>query len=372
MNYVLPSLLGGCSFLYHAAEHNFVRLATVLIQAKANVNQQHIYANGKSCLSIASTNGHAEIVKLLLAQPDIDVDLADDSRAPPLHWAVLMGKFDIVELLLDANADVNRADDKGDVALTAGLVAAPMVQLLLQRRANVNHRDNAGRSLLHVAAEGGADQVLSILLEANANVDPPDVDGLTPLVMAVFGGHLATVQQLIAARADVNRLALHGHSALLYTAQAGHVSVVNELLTAKADPNVGDFRRNWTPLMMAAVYDRTECIPALLAGKADIDLASKTNDTALGLAVQKRRVAAAALLLQSGADVLKKGQKSPRQWARARNAQIQALFYALCADGQECVANSVEKNTAFWNVINFQASLYEQRFLFAFFKRTQI
>lgn len=69
-----------------------------------------------------------------------------------------------------------------------------IVQQLLDHDAEINHADNDGRTALSVAAlcvpasEGHA-RVVSLLLERGTEVDHRDKDGMTPLLVAAFEGH---------------------------------------------------------------------------------------------------------------------------------------------------------------------------------------
>eukprot|EP00746_Dinoflagellata_sp_MGD_P163361 gnl/MRDRNA2_/MRDRNA2_91343_c0_seq1.p1 gnl/MRDRNA2_/MRDRNA2_91343_c0~~gnl/MRDRNA2_/MRDRNA2_91343_c0_seq1.p1 ORF type:complete len:210 (-),score=61.05 gnl/MRDRNA2_/MRDRNA2_91343_c0_seq1:57-686(-) len=62
--------------------------------------------NGNSALHMASANGHAEIVKILLAS-GATVDLKNEPENTAMHWAALNGHIEVVTLLLDAKADGN-------------------------------------------------------------------------------------------------------------------------------------------------------------------------------------------------------------------------------------------------------------------------
>lgn len=59
--------------------------------------------NGKTPLLVASTKGHAGIVRLLLTHPDIDVDLGRRYVSPLLE-AMVKGHADVERLLTEAGA----------------------------------------------------------------------------------------------------------------------------------------------------------------------------------------------------------------------------------------------------------------------------
>ena len=74
----------------------------VLIEAGGNVNQ-HNHKN-QTPLNIASDKGHKEIVRLLLQQPNIDLNKKDDWNDSPLGGAIQKNHTEIIQLLKDAGA----------------------------------------------------------------------------------------------------------------------------------------------------------------------------------------------------------------------------------------------------------------------------
>ncbi|MCK7468602.1 MAG: ankyrin repeat domain-containing protein [Desulfosudis oleivorans] len=64
--------------------------------------------------------------------------------------------------------------------------------------ADVNAKDAAGRTALHLAAEGGLDEVVKALLDKGADPDAADADGLTALAIAENWGSGAAAANLTA------------------------------------------------------------------------------------------------------------------------------------------------------------------------------
>ena len=74
----------------------------LLIKAGGNVNQ-HNHKN-QTPLNTASDKGHTEIVRLLLQQPNIDLNKKDDWNNSPLGEAIKKNHTEIVQLLKEAGA----------------------------------------------------------------------------------------------------------------------------------------------------------------------------------------------------------------------------------------------------------------------------
>jgi hypothetical protein len=91
-------------------------------------------------LSHAACEGHTEIVKALLAAPNIDVNAKDRSDTTPLSHAARWGHTEIVKALLAApNIDVNAKDRsdttplshaacEGHTEIVKALLAAPNIE----------------------------------------------------------------------------------------------------------------------------------------------------------------------------------------------------------------------------------------------------
>lgn len=58
-----------------------------------------------------------KVAEYLLAQPDIQIDLRDQSGQTPLHLSTTYGNIKIVKKLLVAGADRSLKDHKGQTAL---------------------------------------------------------------------------------------------------------------------------------------------------------------------------------------------------------------------------------------------------------------
>lgn len=89
-----------------------------------------------------------------------------------------------------------------------------------------------------MAAREGREDIVQLLLDAGANINlSSKKDGDTPLIIACSEGHVKVAQKLIAAGASVNGPNTGGWTPLLYAAYYGHKEVVELLLAEGANIN---------------------------------------------------------------------------------------------------------------------------------------
>ncbi len=101
----------------------------------------------------AAKNGDAAMVTQLIADDPELIFVRDSDGSTPLHCAAWKGHASVVEVLLDAGADIhdlNQNDHWGDTALHAAAHGnqKAVVELLLARGADPNAVNPAGRTPL--------------------------------------------------------------------------------------------------------------------------------------------------------------------------------------------------------------------------------
>jgi ankyrin repeat protein len=204
--------------------------------------------DGGILFAYACSSGNLEQIDIILEAYKRDRSImrpSPDELSRGMVDAAGLGYIDIVERLLQENADVNAAAAayKGRTALQAAAKGGHLavVERLLQENADVNAAAAGawnGRTALQAAAEGGHLAVVERLLQENADVNAAAAAGdrgRTALQAAAEGGYLAVVERLLQENADVNAAAAAGYSgrtALQAAAEGGHLAVVERLRAA--------------------------------------------------------------------------------------------------------------------------------------------
>ena len=119
----------------------------------------------------------------------------------------LLGYYELVQVLLAMNANVEDRGSKGDCtplmeAASGGFI--DIVQLLLQHGANINAQSSSGNTALHYACCSGYDGVVQVLIQHNADLEHQNENGHTPLMEAASGGHVKVASLLLEKGAGIN------------------------------------------------------------------------------------------------------------------------------------------------------------------------
>ncbi|KAJ5801711.1 uncharacterized protein N7518_003779 [Penicillium psychrosexuale] len=182
-------------------------------------------------LGIAALHGYEEIVRILVDQT------ADIQRTKALGFAVLERKTRIVEIILQSGAspqyfpcEIPKLPEEDDneewvqpllYAVKSGHL--DLVELLLEYGADVNvpcseYPDGGfGRlfdRVLFVAVEESDEEMVNLLLEWDANPEITDMVGQPPLTYAINGGNENIVQSLLDHGANPHRAVDHYGSKL--------------------------------------------------------------------------------------------------------------------------------------------------------------
>ncbi|KAK0219365.1 hypothetical protein EDD85DRAFT_961104 [Armillaria nabsnona] len=167
-------------------------------------------------LGVAAQEGHLEMVKVLLARDDVDVNETDPERRyrTPLMEAARNGHPEVVRAILESERRVVRI-----------LLAQPGIEA-------TTWDENYESPLMVAAGRGHSDIVRMFLEREDINLDAPSfVTQQTALRYAADTGHEDIVEMLLKTdRVDVNGKDWHGFTALSGAAKDGKMQAVKVLL----------------------------------------------------------------------------------------------------------------------------------------------
>ena len=178
--------------------------------------------------------------------------------------------------------------------------SAEMASLLIEAGAKVNLRDEGGESPLDLAAWRGFRDLVNLLLDAGAELPPAGSTQAQYLAMFAAEKGLDRLFNLcVDAGVDLGLRNENGGSLLHSASQGGSAEVVTRLLGEDFDPN-GPDRYGRTPIHYAAELGREDVARLLLKSGADIDARSLSGETAFNTAVWVEREEMARFLAKAG------------------------------------------------------------------------
>ncbi len=167
---------------------------------------------GFTPLHLASWSGSEEVVRILLADPETDLDAVTMDGFTPLHMAADRGHEGVVHLLLEEHKNRKperlmhyglKFNSERDMRYMNPERDERMLKFKDFRKPTTgngptNALDCAGRTPLHYASRQGRAMTVIELLEWNDTfVNAPDADGLLPMHMAAREGHVEVVELLL-------------------------------------------------------------------------------------------------------------------------------------------------------------------------------
>lgn len=232
----------------------------------------------KGCtpLMLAAYHGSIEMLQVLLKFEDVNPNSRDRKYIrPPISWAIKRNHTAVVRALLnDDRIDVNLEDKWGYTPLMVAVEHNPrFISLLLQKgRADPRIANRQGATPLSLAAMldvNEAELLLAAHIQCILEGDNTAEHCQHVFFHAAIVGQLDIVEYLVSyfgEKLDPNgERDGHGRGAFAIAAERNHVDVVRYLCEwDKTNPNLSDSWQHDTPLFEAAKHGRKDMVNTLL------------------------------------------------------------------------------------------------------------
>ena len=290
--------------LLFACRSGSLDVVKLLVRAGAEVRVTNY--EGDTGLSLAVYHGHTDVVRYLAGLKEVELDHANNHGQTALRVAVEHKRADLVEVLIDAGAEIEARDSKGrsPLSVAAYLGQLVIVKQLVRAGAELGTVDAEGRTCLHIAAScRNTDMVRYLVGLPEMGVNHVDTNGCTALHAAAQRGYADVVQVLVDAQADIETRDNKGHSPLLSAcashSDSGQLVIVKQLIRAGADVSTVSRQRR-TCLHLAASYGLPDIV-RYLVGLPEVDV--NHVDTNGRTALHDASVDVVQVLVDVGADI---------------------------------------------------------------------
>ena len=281
----------GSTALYWAVRYEHSKTVELLLKkGKANPNTTRKLGL-VAPLVVASAYGNNEIVKLLLAHQNCDVNIRIRGGEIPIHHAAREGCEDVMATLLEHGATLDDKDELGDTPL---LLAAQnghieLVYKLITLGANVNHRNHEGNDTWNYAIDSEDNDLLETLLSACLD-NEIDMTNRQPLCIAASSGRYDKIEFLLKLKQDPLVCDWDGNTFLHHAAMNDKYEVIekfNNSIPIDTQNNRGN-----TPLHVACSRGFDKTVGTLLKCKAKADINNHEGETALHVAAYSKHITA--------------------------------------------------------------------------------
>lgn len=306
VNYVVP---GSYSALIEAVQVGDVDIVNLLLDHQADTEKTEADAgesgngNGwrRTALHVAACHNERELVRVLLAH-GANPNVCDSDGWTSVWAAAYFGHADIVRLLIDAEADIHIAASRQQTPLHVAYQSPDVVRILVEHGADVNKSSDLGTPLAIAAQDNQHEVVKLILRSKNPPLDLANEASQAALLLAVRNGYREIVNHMLEAGADVNRTDEFNRTLVSIAISQSNEVMVRTILEFNPDLDLQDIDGN---TLLHHIGDKTPVASVRLAvnAGAKVNRVNKDGDTPLHAAIDFSTLEVVEYLLSKNADV---------------------------------------------------------------------
>lgn len=217
---------------------NLQELRSLIVSGRFDVNSK---VHGATALQWACHYKRVEVIELLL-ELQANVHAVGENGNTPLHTAAMENVYEVMLILLNAGANVHARNNDGitPIHILCQYSNTEAFDLLISRGATILVKDNLGNTPLHVACTMHRVEIFSPLLKLGADLEARTNDGSSPLHYACRHNRLTAIQFLLANGADINQVNDIKQTPLHDACSHGRIESAHLLIAYGADTKVVD------------------------------------------------------------------------------------------------------------------------------------
>jgi ankyrin repeat protein len=295
----------GSNPLQTSAKYGQLEVMALLLKRSPDINAFDKYK--QTSLMLAASKGHPDVLNLLI-EKQADILYKDDDGNQAIHKCARYGNITIMESLLNhSSTDIEAMNNIKETPLSTALrfEMYEICKLLLSKGANINCIGINGNTPLMKAAFDGNIKTLKFILSNSGDVTMVNHNNENALLIACKRNLNDAAAILMEYNADINCVDSFGRSALMHACLISKPSLVRFLLEKGADTNIKD-KRLFTALMYACQSKYSQSIEivqcVIVTDGIDVNAVDRDYNNALAFACMNQNLSVANILLRAGAD----------------------------------------------------------------------
>lgn len=246
----------------YAVEEDNKQAFDILLDYKAVPRVPEEYMLNRGSLEHAIRNQKVEAIEMIL-NSGFDINSGDF-----LFCAAQAGLIDMVTLLLDKGADINKVNNyayRSPIMAAAQYGKKDIVELLIKRGANLDIQDEYGDTALHLSSKSfnKCDDIVKMLILADADVNKINKEQETFLMMVIKNNSEEIAEMVIERTKDVNLKDKYESTAIALAIKKGKYRIV-KLLIDKIESIEGCAYLNYL-LELAIYHGHLEIVDLILS-----------------------------------------------------------------------------------------------------------
>lgn len=273
-----------------------------LVEAEPALVLAHDTNVKATLLHVAASQGSDDICSFLIRK-GADVNARDSVGGTPLEAAVFNDRLHVVNMLLDAGADVHLGRTRDNAFfLSLWTKDTALVHTLIEHGCSASRPDASGVLPIYVAASSGTADVIRVLLSAGADICGGRPDSCKTAWWAATDSSVEKMDFLRTLGADLNYSSGPGESVLAQALLFQHWNLARYLVRHGARVTLAN--DPYPPMCrIARASDDTDLASFFLRHGASVNTVQKrSGSSALMIAILNKNKRMALWLLEHGAD----------------------------------------------------------------------
>ncbi|ARF11749.1 ankyrin repeat protein [Klosneuvirus KNV1] len=278
----------------YAIVKNNIEIIKLLLDKECRIDIRD--QEGKSILYLPIKYNYNEIIKLLIEHDKHSigisiVDITDIDEKIPLHYAIQFTNNYAIDILLNANSNVNYQDKNGNNALHLAVKSKEYdsCKKILSKDIHINAINNIGETALHIACNLKFISIIQLLIDNGIDINiRENKTNMTALIYAVNRNNIDSVKLLMNNKINTNLQDFIGNTAISYSIIDDFNEITYELIKSKPNVNLHNIDGN-LPIHLLLEKDNIyeNEITKFLIDQSNLNFQNNVGNTPLHFICQK-------------------------------------------------------------------------------------